>query len=573
MKLHFLASAVSGVLALSPLVPSLAQASCTIDSAAQSAPGLTSSNWYHRIDGAGNVAASHADGYYQISGASMVDRAGWLDATRARMPVYKPFRDTAVQAGTGWMYGANSRHNALDYDKDGASFRVDAVADGTVLWVGYMPSPGNVVIVEHTARDGSKFRTVYHHLRDGRDEDIARARLTKTYYEKGNGTGSFATADAAWKNYQSQADVDAILLAGAPTAAQVAAIEARWGTPSQALQVSPGQTVKAGQQIGMAGLTGAHGMNSSIHNTHLHIMFARPAEHWVGGMKQNLWTFFDPYGLYALSASCYQTEYPTGQGGQADQHASHFAPFFQDFAGVDSGRFQQGFNYFASFGWFPATLATESSGWTWKLGGSFQYNPAAPVTRSFRTFAAHQADADEWIPKGWRPDKVVGMTAPDAPRFTAIYAPITSGFIARHKMTPSWFGTQINDNYQAGYLVTDASAYLEAGQLFFTGTWVKQPAVTAQYLLHSLTEPELWNQDATREASGYKMVHVSKYWHPGLGERYLAIWHVTPKTLVPLLDLTPELFRSYRDIYVGTFNYRVRHVSAYGGKYAVIFEK
>ena len=571
MKTHVLAAAASGLLALSTLAPSLAHAACDIDSAAQSAPALTSSNWYHRIDGAADVAASHADGYYQISAASMVDRAGWLDGTVARMPVYKPFRDTTVQAGTGWMYGVNSRHNALDYDKDGASFRVDAVADGTVVWVGYMPSPGNVVIVEHTARDGSRFRTIYHHLRDGRDEDIARARLTRSYYEKY--IGAWSGADSTWRAYQNQADADGIALAGAPTSQQVAAIEARWGTSSHGILVSEGQTVKAGQQIGMAGLTGAHGMNSSVNNTHLHIMFARPAEHWMGGVRRSLWTFFDPYGLYALSASCYQTEYPTGQGGQANQHASHFAPFFQDFAGVDAGKFQQGFNHFASFGWFPSTLATESSGWTWKMGGSFQYNPSAPVTRTFRTFALHQSDADTWVPNGWRPDKVVGMTAPDEPRFTAIYAPITTGFIARHKMTPSWFGSQINDNYHAGYLITDASAYLDGGQLFFTGTWVKQPAVTAQYLFHAMTEAELWNQDDTMRASGLKMVNVSKYSHPGLGDRFMAIWHVSPKTLVPFVNLTPDQFRSYRDLYVGTLNYRVRHVSAYGGKYAVIFER
>ena len=573
MKKHLLVSAASGLLALASLAPALARAACDIDSAAQSAPGLSSGNWYHRIDGAGNVAAGHPDGYYQISSISMVNRAAWLDQTVARMPVYKPFRDTAVGVAVGWMYGANSRHNAVDYVKSGASFRVDAVADGTVVWVGYMSSPGNVVIVEHTARDGSRFRTLYHHLRDGRNEDIARARLTKSWYEKSNGSGTWTSADSTWKAYQNQADADALVLAGAPTSAQLTAIEERWGTPSQALMVSAGQTVKAGQQLGMAGLTGAHGMNSSIYNTHLHIMFARLAPHQVGATQQNLWTLFDPYGIYALSASCYQTEHPTGQGGQADQHASHLAPFFQDFAGVDSGKFQQGFNYFASFSWFPSTLATESSGWTWKMGGSFQYNASSPVTRTFRTFAVHQTDAEFWDDYGWRPDKVVGMTAPDAPRFTAIYAPITTGYIARHKMTPSWFGTQMGDNYAAGFLLTDASAYLDAGQLFFTGTWVKQPAVTAQYLYHSMTETELWNTDTTMKASGLKMVNVSKYSHPGLGDRYMALWHVSAKTLAPFVGLTPEQFRGYRDLYAGTFSYRIRHVSAYGGKYAVIFEK
>lgn len=102
---------------------------------------------------------------------------------------------------------------------------------------------------------------------------------------------------------------------------------------------------------------------------------------------------------------------------------------------------------------------------------------------------------------------------------------------------------------------------------------MKQPAVTAQYLYHSMTETELWNADTSMKASGFKMVSVSKYSHPGLGDRYMALWHVSAKTLAPFVDLTPEQFRYYRDLYAGTFSYRIRHVSAYGGKYAVIFEK
>src|SRR5262249_50838595 len=160
--------------------------------------------------------------------------------------------------------------------------------DGKVVWVGWMSSPGNVIIIEHTASNGQKFRTIYHHLRNGRDNDIAYARATRAFYT--TNVGAWPPSDGAWAFYQTLADNDYNTLNTIPTLAQLAAIQSRWGTNADTLMVSVGQTVKAGQQIGWAGMSGVHGANSNYQNTHLHIMFARQAWHPVSGSWQLLWT-------------------------------------------------------------------------------------------------------------------------------------------------------------------------------------------------------------------------------------------------------------------------------------------
>jgi len=545
--------------------PPAARGDCSVAANAQNAAPGTTSNCYNRITRNGSIAATYPDCFYQIS-QSIWQLDAWLAATVPQMPVYHPFRNADVGTITGWMYNDTNRHNAVDYGRGGSTFRVDAVADGKVVWVGWMSSPGNVVIVEHTAAGGQKFRAIYHHLRNGRDNDIAYARATRAFYT--TNVGAWPPSDGAWAFYQTLADNDYTTLNTSPTPDQLAAIESRWGTNADTLMVSVGQTVKAGQQVGWAGMSGVHGANSNYQNTHLHLMFARQAWHPVSGSWQFLWTFFDPYGLYALPVSCYQTAYPSGSGDR--QHWSHFAPFFQDFVDLDWTQFQSGFDYFASFGWFPAVLATEASGWTWKMGGSFQPNPLSPVVRHMQTSAQLQADFDYWTVRGWRTDRVVGMPAPDQPRYTSIYAPIhNTGFVARHQITASQFNQEFQYWYPRGYLLTDFSVYPQWGQLYFTVNWV-QESNPGYAMYYGLTASDFYNRDSEFTSQGLQLVHVVKYFHPGLGDRYAGLWHYTSETLASYLDLTASDFRAFRDWY-DDFGWKIKRVSAYNGRYAVIF--
>lgn len=309
--------------------------SCFIIAAnAQNAPPLYTSNYYNGIDYTGTVIGDSPDWYYQISSA-IENLDGWLAATKPPTTVLLPFTDETVKPLTGWMYAENARHNAIDYIGTKGSFAVRAVADGKVIWVGYNPSPGNVVIIEHpgSGRPGSYgFRVIYHHLRNGRDNDIALARATlkcSALYNLGWDKPDKATMEENpvkyIQQYQADADQAAQILSWRPTdragqakqAAQVAEIEARWGTNDQKISVKVGDRVKAGQQIGWAGRTGF-----DCASIHLHIMFARPATHVVGVNKQLLWTLFDPYGLYALPLSCYLSPNPSGKG--KHQHPAYY---------------------------------------------------------------------------------------------------------------------------------------------------------------------------------------------------------------------------------------------------------
>jgi murein DD-endopeptidase MepM/ murein hydrolase activator NlpD len=148
---------------------------CTVAALSQNAPANVSTNFYHRIDTAGAVADCHGScasptGYFPISQSGnsltdgMKDREAWLRGTVPHQPTYRPFRDPGVQVIAGWMYNAVDRHNAIDYGFSGGAFPVHAPADGTVVWIGYQASPGNVVILEHRAPTGRTVRTIMRHL-------------------------------------------------------------------------------------------------------------------------------------------------------------------------------------------------------------------------------------------------------------------------------------------------------------------------------------------------------------------------------------------------------------------------
>lgn len=501
--------------------------------------------------------------------AGMINATSWLAGNVQAMPIYKPFRETDVGVGTGWMYNANDKHCGLDYGRGGASFPVRAVADGVVVFAGYMPSPGNVVILEHTRPDGGKFRTIHHHLRDGRDADIARARKTLTHSQvNGFGWENVNNPSTAYiRQYKQDADAAATTLANGATAAQLQAIEQRWGTNAQLLSVDVGETVKAGQQIAWAGTTGF-----DTGGVHLHVMFARPASVRVPGTlaTETRWVFFDPYGLYAgPSNECYQGFAPTGAG-STSRHASVLSPVHAEFPLIGHENFQTIFEYFASKGMAARSLATDSTS-GWKVAGAFTPRPVIPVTRFLATFNQHQANYDAWWPNNWMPDQVVGMTAAGGARFTSIFAPRINGTVQSHMMTPAFFAQRFNDLYNS-HRLSDVSLYNQDGALYLTGVW-KPQAGGGYGMYYGLTRTDLDNMHVTMTNAGTKVVQVVKYNHPGLGDRFAGLWHALQNEAIsgPFVDLTADQLMSYRDLYMGVFGMKIKHLSAYKGLYSVIF--
>jgi len=205
-----------------------------------------------------------------------------------------PFKENASDLWhNGWLYSPGSWHHAIDYQRnDKKTFQVRAAAPGKVIYIGWDQWSGNTMVISHDA-GGKKdvYRTIYMHLQNGPSNDCDKA-WTKTMPTLN------ASDQALYKTY--------LEITGCPLdKTQRNPQPDWWGTASQKINMSLlGQTVSAGQVIAWSGSTGPGGCGcmkgGSGPNTHLHIFFAHRDP------TNNLWYFFDPYGIYSYPA-CYPT--------------------------------------------------------------------------------------------------------------------------------------------------------------------------------------------------------------------------------------------------------------------------
>ncbi len=203
-----------------------------------------------------------------------------------------PFKDkVGDMSKNGWRYSSGNWHHALDYSrKDGKTFQVCAAAPGKVVYFGWDNWSGGTMVVSHDV--GNKkdvYRTIYMHLRNGADNDCESA-WTKTV------PGLSAEQKPVYKDYLADTGCPEKKADRAPKAAQ-------WGTNSSKIDMNLiGKTVKAGDVLGWAGDTGPGGCGCMSGgdgpNTHLHLFFAHRDP------SDNLWYFFDPYGIYG-TPDCY----------------------------------------------------------------------------------------------------------------------------------------------------------------------------------------------------------------------------------------------------------------------------
>jgi len=201
-----------------------------------------------------------------------------------------PFNEAASNMRkNGWLYSAGSWHHAMDYSRsDGGSFQIVAAAAGKVIHIGWDNWSGNTVVLSHdvgTTKD--LYRTVYMHLRNGPSNDCEAAWSQTVPTLSGSTLTNF-------QNYLTNTGCSQNNLLRNPATAQ-------WGTSSQTIPVTVGQSVSAGTLLGWAGSTGPGGcgcINGGLGpNTHLHIF-------WTHRDTDGKWYFFDPYGVYA-TPDCY----------------------------------------------------------------------------------------------------------------------------------------------------------------------------------------------------------------------------------------------------------------------------
>ena len=174
---------------------------------------------------------------------------------------------------------------------------------------------------------------------------------------------------------------------------------------------------------------------------------------------------------------------------------------FQDFVHVPSGEYQRGFDYFASVGWFPQTLATENYDGGWFISGAYRQAPSAPVTRTFQTFDQYQSDFEFWAAHGWRPRTNTTLTAnSSSTRYSAVYTPITNPFWTSHQITAGWFNDRFAELWSTHELM-EAEPYVESGQLFFIGTW-EERLHNGYAMYYGLTWNDFWARDVENFPEG-----------------------------------------------------------------------
>jgi len=383
---------------------------------------------------------------------SEADTASFLADLEPKMPFYLPYRHPDVDLWQGWLYGGGNVHTAIDWGRsknleegDDATFGVFAVGDGEVRAVHYHGSGGNIVVIEHTAPDGTTYLSRYMHLRNGRDNDILIARSLSCA-----GTSS-ADARNRCEKYQKFANDFADHVS--------------WGKNEHTLRVQVGDQVKAGHFIGWAGNTGIgaapRGMNADGEptnfraNNHLHFSFE--IEHPT---QPDTFVTIDPFGVFGKvdSDGCYDLLAET-------PFARFFAPFFPTFHAVPFDVYDRKVSYWVRMGYSPQTRCLHRRGDELLVSGSFQAGIAgAWRALSYLTAAEFEETSQEFFDDGFimRETNVVrGLDG--STRFNAIWRRIESGESIVHHgaLTPSrWSENWQNLVLDGPYTVEDYFGYV-----------------------------------------------------------------------------------------------------------------
>ncbi len=338
----------------------------------------------------------------------------FLTKVHAEQPFFLPYTDPDVKLGHGWYYsGDKGLHRGCDYSRGGveenedSTFKVVSAGWGKVAAVVWDGNSGNTVLVEHTAPGGQKIMVIYMHLRNGRSHDIAKALSSTSTDEKYVKYRAFAT--------------------GYPD-------HLSWGTEGQKIKVSVGDDLAPGDEIALAGNTGAGGAGSGLNadgspknwkgNVHLHTYFAVPHP-----TTANVWVWVDPYGVYnKVDTGCYDLLKDT-------QFSRLYAPFYPTFHGVPYEVFSFYFGYYPDMGWKLRTLSLHRKDSNLLVSGSFQGGiPGGWYVHGYMTPESFQQKADAYWQQGYIPRETsVAKTLSGSPRYTAIWRHLEAGEAVEHR--------------------------------------------------------------------------------------------------------------------------------------------
>ncbi len=412
----------------------------------------------------------------------------------------------------GWHYSSGTHHSALDFWRTAVtagqdvSVKVSASAPGRVISKHWDNWFGNTVILEHVAKDGSKYRTIYMHLRDGYTHDLTNAKGV---------TAPDPTVVDNWTKYVKYAHLNN------PNALY-------WGSESSKIAVKAGDLVKAGQFIAWSGNTGAGGAGNGLNadgtpsdstraNNHLHFMLAVP-----NPLTAGQWVFIDSMGVYETNnAGCYDVMKDT-------QYKRFFATYYPSFHDVDSSLVIKYFDYYPGMGLNPQTLAPSTKDGALRLSGAFASAAPSPW------YAYVNMDTPDFSSKftslagqGFRPRQLsVMLDGSGQPHFAALWKKTAGeGFYLWLNMTDVDLTTKWNELVvRQGFRVDDFASYVVAGKTLHAAIFVKDGVPF--YLYRGMTTADLQAKFNQLYAQGFYMTSIQAS-EPG-GTSFAGVWQKIP---------------------------------------------
>lgn len=362
------------------------------------------------VEGSGNTTNYYSP---EDTWATDASAAIALGEIFAQVPIFLPYKHPDVRLSHGWIYNGDARkaHGSHDYSKptdegDDPSFRVRAVASGTVVAKYWDAWHGNVLVLEHPGVGDIVYRSFYFHLRDGKTHDLAKAKTTVATGDETSSRDKYLL----FANLDDPSDL-------------------WWGTNEQKILVDVGDTVRAQQHIAWSGNTGPGGAgagldgdgnpkNETTANNHLHFMIAAKHATWTGGE----WAYVDPSSVYEQQSSgCYDLL-------QNTEFDRLLAPFYPYFHGVDLGVFNYYLYYYGQMGRSPSTFTVQHTGEKAIAGGAFKPGlSSAWYVYDYLTPAVWQEKWEELGTADFRlVDRSVTLDASDSPRHSGVFRPDTS---------------------------------------------------------------------------------------------------------------------------------------------------
>jgi len=457
----------------------------------------------------------------------------WAKGVVAQMPFNFPYEPNQVTVLQGWLSNGGNSHSAVDSWRavvsanTDASFEVRAAAPGRVvakLWDNWN---GNVLVIEHTAPNGAKYRSLYFHLRNGYTHDRNAALAIVASDPKGNDNVAKYVRFA--KNFNSKL---------------------YWGEESHAIPVNVGDSVKARQLIAYSGNTGAGGAGSGLNNdgsptntvranNHLHFMLSVPSP-----KKSDEWVFVDPYGVYGkANTGCYAVL-------KEIEYARFYAPFHPNFHNINWELYKFYANYYPNMGWGPQTLSVYKAGNTVKAAGAFHPNVEAPsIAQGYLSEAEFEKALKANEKEGLRPRELHVTAAPDgSPRFTVIWQKkgkieyVTLFNLNNAEFTKKWNDLVDGKDFRA----EEHIAYSVKGESRHTAVLAKDGQTTQ--LWFDMTPDEYAQKVQYLSANGWRNISFNAAEMPE-GIRYGGVWMQKTGSWASWFNMNPANYQQKFDQY------------------------